>query len=149
MHAEKSVDIAADPHAVYRLAENIARWPELLPHYRYVRVLREGHNERVAIMAARRGWIPVKWTAVERLDPQTPQIEFTHISGWTVGMEVAWFFQAIPMGTRVTIVHDLEFTRVPIARSWIGQHLIGDYFVQSIAGKTLARMKQIAESSNG
>ena len=148
MHAERTVDIAADPHAVYRLAQDVARWPQLLPHYRYVRVLRESPNERVAIMAARRGWIPVRWTARQRLDPATPRIEFTHISGWTVGMEVAWVFQAIPQGTRVTIVHDLDFKRIPIAGEWFSRRIIGEYFIQSIAGKTLARMKQIAESDN-
>lgn len=149
MHAERSIDIAAPPHRIYQLAENVAQWPEILPHYRYVRVLREDENERVAIMAARRGWIPVKWTARERLDPVTPRIEFTHLSGWTVGMEVAWIFQEIVGGTRVTIVHDLDFKRTPLASEWIARRIIGEFFIQSIAGRTLARMKQIAESNNG
>lgn len=149
MHAERSIDIAAKPHAVYRLAQDIANWPAVLPHYRFVNVLSEGPNERTAVMAARRGWIPVKWTAAQRLDPVTPRIEFTHLSGWTVGMEVAWIFQEIPQGTRVTIAHDLDFKRIPFAGAWIGQHVIGEFFVQSIAGRTLERMKQIAENNNG
>jgi len=148
MHAESSIDIAAPPHEVYRLAENVGKWPEYLPHYRYVRVLRENSTERVAVMAARRDWIPVTWTALERLDPVTPRIEFRHLSGWTVGMEVAWKFDPIGAGTRVTIVHDLDFRRIPLARKWVGDRIIGQFFIASIAGRTLARMKELAESSH-
>jgi aromatase len=145
MHAARSIDIAASPATIYELAQDVARWPDLLPHYRYVKVLRDGVNERVILMAARRGWIPVKWTARERLYPATPRVEFTHLSGWTAGMEVAWTFEPMASGTRVTIVHDLDFRQLPFARDWIARRIIGDFFVQSIAGRTLARMKELAE----
>jgi len=148
MHAERSIDIAAPPHAVYALAQDIARWPQLLPHYRYVKVLSETDGQRTAVMAARRGWIPVRWTALERLDPITPRIEFRHLSGWTVGMEVAWNFEPIASGTRVTIVHDLDFKRIPVIGAWVSKNIIGDFFIQSIAGRTLARMKELAEAQS-
>jgi hypothetical protein len=97
-------------------------------------------------MAARRGWIGVRWTAIERLDPAMPRIEFTHVSGWTAGMEVAWRFEPLPGGTRVIIEHELEFRLVPLVGEWIGRRIIGDYFIQSIASKTLACFKQLAEA---
>lgn len=145
MHAQRSIEIGAPAKAIYDLAQNVARWPQLLPHYRYVKVLRDGEKERVVLMAARRGWIPVKWTARERLDPVAPRIEFSHLSGWTAGMEVAWTFEPIAGGTRVTIVHDIDFRKIPVAREWVARRIIGDFFVQSIAGRTLARMKELAE----
>jgi ribosome-associated toxin RatA of RatAB toxin-antitoxin module len=147
MHAARSIDIAAPAERIYALAQDIGRWPALLPHYRYVTVVEEKPRERTAIMAARRGWIPVRWTTIERLDPATPRIEFTHISGWTAGMEVAWTFAPIAGGTRVTIEHDLDFRAVPVLGPWIGRRIIGDFFIQSIAGKTLARMKELAEAT--
>jgi ribosome-associated toxin RatA of RatAB toxin-antitoxin module len=147
MHAERSIDIAATPQTIYALAQDIGRWPQLLPHYRYVTVLSERDHERTAIMAARRGWIPVRWTALERLDPVTPRIAFRHLSGWTVGMEVAWTFEPIDGGTRVTIIHDLDFKRIPLIGAWVSRYIIGDFFIQSIAGRTLARMKELAEQS--
>jgi ribosome-associated toxin RatA of RatAB toxin-antitoxin module len=146
MRASTSIDIAAPAHEIYALAEDVGRWPELLPHYRYVRVLRSSRRERLAVMAARRGWIGVRWTAIERLDPDTPSIEFTHVSGWTVGMEVAWRFEPMQGGTRVVIEHDLDFRLVPIAGEWIGRRIIGDFFIQAIASKTLACFKELAEA---
>jgi ribosome-associated toxin RatA of RatAB toxin-antitoxin module len=146
MHAATSIDIAAPAHDIYALAQDVGRWPELLPHYRYVRVLRESAGERLAEMAARRGQIGVRWTAIERLDPITPRIEFSHVSGWTVGMEVAWRFEPLPGGTRVVIEHDLDFRLVPLFGDWIGRRIIGDFFIQSIASQTLARFKVLAEA---
>jgi ribosome-associated toxin RatA of RatAB toxin-antitoxin module len=146
MHAHRSIDIAASADTIYALAQDIARWPEILPHYRYVTVLREQPGERTAVMAARRNWIPVRWTTVQRLKPDIPRIEFTHLSGWTAGMEVAWTFAPITGGTRVTIEHDLDFRSIPIIGPWVGRRIIGDFFIQSIAGRTLARMKELAEA---
>ena len=148
MHAERQVDIDAPAAAVYALAQDVARWPEILPHYRWVKVLRDGGRERVVEMAARRGWIPVRWTAQQTLDPVTPRIGFTHLSGWTKGMSVAWLFAPHGSGTRVTIVHDLADARPSPLRAWFERRVVGDFFIQSIAGRTLARMKQLAEGKH-
>jgi ribosome-associated toxin RatA of RatAB toxin-antitoxin module len=146
MHASTSIDIHAPAQEIYALVEDVSRWPALLPHYRYVQILRQAPRERLAVMAARRGWIGVRWTAIERLDPATPRIEFTHVSGWTAGMEVAWRFEPVPGGTHVIIEHELEFSRIPLAGEWIGRRIIGDFFIQAIASRTLACFKELAEA---
>ena len=145
MRTASSVEIAAEPRAIYDLVEDIARWPTLLPHYRFVKVLREEPAERIAIMAARRGSIPVRWTAAERLFPGVPRIEFTHVAGWTKGMEVAWRFEPVAAGTRVTIDHELDMRRVPLVGDFFARRVIGDFFIHSIANATLARFKQLME----
>jgi ribosome-associated toxin RatA of RatAB toxin-antitoxin module len=145
MHANQSIDMAAPAAAIYALAQDVASWPRLLPHYRYVRVLRETSDERIAVMAARRSWIPVRWIARERLHPNIPRIEFTHLSGWTAGMEVAWTFEPTPHGTRVTIEHDLRTLRRAIIRTRLARTIIARFFIQPIASRTLARMKALAE----
>lgn len=147
MTAQQSIDVQASAQRVYALAQDIAAWPRRLPHYRYVTVLQQSERTRVAIMAARRDWIPVRWTAQERLLPEVPRIEFTHLSGWARGMEVAWTFDAIPGGTRVTILHDLDGLRVPLVRSPWGRDIISNMFIQPIARRTLARMKSLAEEN--
>ena len=146
MRTASSVEIAAAPRAIYDMVEDIGRWPKLLPHYRFVEVLREAPHERLAVMAARRGSIPVRWTAAERLFPSVPRIEFTHVAGWTKGMEVAWRFEPVAAGTRVTIDHELDLRRVPLVGDWIARRIIGDFFIHSIANATLARFKQLMES---
>jgi len=48
----------------------------------------------------------------------------------------------------VTIVHDLDYARRPFLPEWFGRAVVGDFFIQSIAGRTLARMKELAEGTD-
>jgi len=140
-----AVDIAAPAAAVYALGAATERWPELLPHYRYVRVLERRDDVRVVAMGARHGVFPLSWVAEQTNDPRTPHIAFRHLRGWTRGMDVEWIFEPIAGGTRVTIEHRLAFA-FPIAAGWLGRHVVSDYFVRGVAARTLARMKMLAEA---
>ena len=138
------VDIAAPAHDVYALAAATERWPAILPHYRYVRVLEERGDTRLVAMGAWRDVFPIRWVAEQTNDPITPHIAFHHVRGWTRGMDVEWRFEPLPAGTRVIIEHRLRF-RFPVAAEWLGRHVVGDYFIHGVAAKTLARVKAIAE----
>ena len=141
-----SVDIAASPDAVYALGSATERWPSILPHYRYVRVLQEHELTRLVAMGAWQDVFPIRWVAEQVNDPATPHITFRHIRGWTRGMDVEWIFEPIAGGTRVTIEHRLQFA-FPIAADWLGRNLVSGYFIHGVAAKTLARVKAIAEGS--
>jgi ribosome-associated toxin RatA of RatAB toxin-antitoxin module len=138
--------IGASPHAIYALASATERWPELLPHYRYVRVIEQAGPTRIVEMGAWRDGIPISWVAEQTNDPLTPHITFHHIRGWTRGMDVEWIFTPVNGGTRVRIAHRLDFA-FPFAREWIGRHVVGGFFIRNVAAKTLARMKVLAEAA--
>ncbi len=145
MHTENSAVIQASLETVYKYASEIDRWPDILPHYRWVRVVREEGNRRLAEMAARRGWIPVRWMAVQELIPDEPTITYHHVGGITKGMDVAWTFEPGPEAVKVTIRHDLRL-RWPLIGGWVANRIIGPLFVAYIAGKTLQTIKALAES---
>lgn len=145
-HMSSNTTIAAPAAAIYALAAATERWPHILPHYRYVRVLSERGATRVVEMGASRDGIPIAWTAEQTSDPEQPRIAFRHLRGWTRGMDVEWRFTEGGGVTHVTIEHHLQFA-FPIASEWLGKHVVGDFFVDNIAGKTLARMKSLAEGA--
>ncbi len=145
-HMSSTVTIAAPARAIYALAAATERWPQILPHYRYVRVLSGDDRLRVVAMGASRDGIPISWTAEQRNDPEEPSIAFRHVRGWTRGMDVTWRFVEAGALTRVTIEHHLEFA-FPIAADWLGKHVVGGFFVEAVAGKTLARIKVLAEAA--
>jgi len=140
------IDIAADPATIFRFASATERWPEYLPHYRFVHVLEDRGGVRVVEMAAWRGWIPIRWVAEQRNDPSRPHIAFVHLRGWTRGMEVEWRFLPISGGTRVEIEHRLHFS-FPIAAGWLGRYVVSDFFIDFVAQRTLSRMKVLAEAA--
>jgi ribosome-associated toxin RatA of RatAB toxin-antitoxin module len=136
--------IHAAPLAVYERAAAVEDWPRFLPHYRWVRVLaRSGPYQRTVEMAARRDIlgslsIPLWWTAVQTLHPETRRIDFEHIRGITRGMQVVWRIEANnnePEGTLVQIQHVFE-PRWPLP-DVMTQAIIGDYFVNAVARRTL------------
>ena len=135
----------ADADRIFVQAAQVESWPVFLPHYRWVRVLQRTDAEVVVEMAARRGWIPVKWVATQHCDPDNRQIVYHHLQGATQGMRVVWRIQPDEQGgVRVSIVHELTL-KLPIIRSFIGKTIVGRFFVKYIAGKTLARMKAVLE----
>lgn len=134
----------APPRACFRVAADVERWPEILPHYRWVRVLRDDGHERLVEMAARRDAIPVSWRAVQVREPAIPRIRFRHVGGVTKGMEVAWLFEPGPDGLTVRIVHDFD-PPWPVVGGLVADRIIGPLFVANIAGKTLRRIKELAE----
>ncbi|MBD5656826.1 MAG: SRPBCC family protein [Candidatus Eremiobacteraeota bacterium] len=138
------IEIAAPPSDIYAFAAATERWPAILPHYRYVKLLSENGPVRVVEMAAWRDVVPIAWVAEQINDPETPSIRFHHVRGWTRGMDVEWRFAPTANGTRVSIQHRLEFA-FPIASAWLGKHVVGNFFVHDVAQKTLARMKTLAE----
>ena len=146
MQTEMAIEIAAPLERIVALAEDIERWPEILPHYRWVTLLDGGGDRKVVEMAARREWIPVKWRAVQEIDRSgaTPVIAYRHIWGVTRGMDVAWTFREIPGGWHVAIGHRFR-PPWPLVGDTIADRIIGPQFVDAIAGKTLRTIKAIAE----
>jgi ribosome-associated toxin RatA of RatAB toxin-antitoxin module len=151
VHTETRIFIEADPMTIYGFAAATERWPEVLPHYRWVYVLDEEGNSKLVEMAAKRNFFifdwPVRWWAAQTCFPDEPRISFKHVGGITRGMEVEWLFSPKDNGVEVTIVHDLDL-KWPLIGGVAANWVIGPLFVDAIAGKTLARVKELAEAGS-
>lgn len=139
------ISIKADPDAVYQAAADIERWPRTLPHYRWVRIIGESEDGRVVEMAAHRDGIPVKWRAIQTLDPAKRRVYYRHIKGATKGMWVEWSMESTGDTTIVRLVHELTLD-TPIVNSPPGKWIVGKVFVRRIAGQTLSRLKLLLET---
>lgn len=122
---------------------DLALWPERLPHYRYIRALGAGEKGSIVRMAATRSGIPISWVSEYWNDPRALELHFVHQRSWTKGMKVVWTLTPTRDGTRVEIVHDLRFRVPPLA--WLAEPIIGGFFIEHIAGLTLATFKEIVE----
>ena len=148
MHTENEILIRAEVEKIYTLAAAVERWPQILPHYRWVWVLKDHGDRRLVEMAARRDRIPVRWRTEQRLFPDVPRMTFRHVGGITKGMEVEWIFTPLDEGVvRVSILHDLpRLAGWPLLGEVAVDRIVGPLFVSNIAGKTLRRIKELAET---
>ncbi len=143
MNTESSILIRAPKEKIFESASDLSRWPAILPHYRYITYLERGNHRHVVKMAAHRDGIPISWVSEQTIDHEKLEIHFRHLRAFTKGMAVVWSFADTPDGTLVKIVHILNF-RIPWLAP-IADRIIGGFFIENIAHKTLATFKQHLE----
>jgi uncharacterized membrane protein len=147
MQTANNIQIRAPIEDVYRLAAEIEFWPAILPHYRYVRVLRRAPLRRLVAMGASRDGIPVSWTSIQWLEPAIHRITFRHVGGVTRGMVVEW--QIVQAGDAVDVAINHRFEPSwPLIGAWAADRVVGRLFVHDIAGKTLRRIKELAQGGS-
>ena len=146
MHTDTTTMMRGPLPRIVELAADVERWPEILPHYRWVTLLEGGGDRKVVEMAARRGRFPLRWRAVQDIDRSkaTPVIAFRHIWGPTRGMDVAWTFKETPDGVQVTITH-LFRPPWPVAGNLVTNQIIGPHFIEHVAALTLSTIKDLVE----
>ena len=148
MKSTISIEVAATPDLVFRLARDVERWETLLPHYARSRVV-AGHGDTVRVVGfiARRPLIdvlglglPVVWRARVWAEVDQRRLRFVHVAGATKGMDVTWRIEPSATGTRVSIDHDFTPAVPGFAR------FVDRLFTRPIAGRTLATFKSLAEA---
>ena len=136
---------------VFRAAADVERWPEILPHYRWVRFRKkESFGHGVVEMAAWRDFLgpiryPTWWLSEMETDADEPIVRYRHVDGVTRGMDVAWEFHEANEGTLVRIIHEWDGPDWPLIRGIAANQVIGPHFVSAIAQRTLAGVCREAE----
>lgn len=141
----------APADTVFRVAADVERWPEILPHYRWVRFNEQlGFGRGVVEMAAWRDFAgplrwPTWWKSEMEADPSEPIVRYRHIDGITTGMDVEWLFLPANDGTVVRIIHEWDGPGWPLIGQFAANRVIGPGFVSFIAQRTLAGVCAEAE----
>jgi hypothetical protein len=149
MRSTIAIDVAAPADLVFRLARDVGRWPDLLPHY--VRAEPAGppdaDGRRSVSFVARRPLIPilglglpVAWRSLTWSEAETRRLRFVHRGGATNGMDVTWRIDRWGAGARVSIDHDFRPRIAPVAT------FVDRFFTRPIAGRTLETFKVLAEA---
>jgi uncharacterized membrane protein len=144
MRTENRIEVQGDIKRVFQVAAQVEKWPTILPHYRRVHVVQRKKRRATVEMAARRGPIPVSWTAVQEVSPYE-RITYKHIKGFTTGMDVTWSFKSVQGQVQVVITHDFSLSW-PIIGGYVSKYIVGALFVKPIASRTLRHLKLTVES---
>ena len=134
---------------VFEAAADVERWPALLRHYRWVRVLERRPEGALVEMAAWRPFgpagYPTWWVSEMRVDRAAPAVHYRHVRGITRGMDVVWSFVPAGEDTDVRIVHTWSGPRWPLIGAAAASLVIGPVFIHGIASRTLAGIKAYVE----
>jgi len=147
MTSVNSIVMHAPVDRVFEAAADLSRWPDILPHYRWVTYLEKSPSRNVVKMAAKRGWIPVSWTSEQVIDRDNREVHFHHLKSFTRGMRVVWTFKTEKNSVHVQIRHDLK-PNIPLVGGFIADKIIGRFFVHYIANQTLRHMKLHVEGTH-
>jgi ribosome-associated toxin RatA of RatAB toxin-antitoxin module len=143
------ITIAAPPDRVFRVAADVERWPEFLPHYRRVRMQERRDDGGRVEMAAWRPFGPLKyptwWLSEMEIDAAALEVRYRHIGGITRGMDVVWRLVPRERLVDVTIVHEWTGPAWPVIGRIAAEWVIGPVFIHGIASRTLAGVKRKAE----
>jgi len=155
MRTVDRIHIQAPFPRVFAAASSVARWPSILPHYRWVRVLEGGRVEMAAWRPFARGLIkyPTWWVSEMTIDRPAGEIRYRHVRGITRGMDVVWkVVEDVEAGggsrgVDVEIVHTWDGPRWPLIGPLAANMVIGPVFIHGIASRTLAGIKRATEST--
>jgi Polyketide cyclase / dehydrase and lipid transport len=147
------IDIAAPADLVFRLARDVERWPDLLPHY--VAARRQGpptaDGRLVVAFVARRTLVPVlglglpvAWRSLTWSEPATRQLRFVHRGGATGGMDVTWRITDMTDTAAGRCRVEIEHVFRPRIPGWAA--FVDRLFTRPIAGRTLATFRALAEA---
>jgi ribosome-associated toxin RatA of RatAB toxin-antitoxin module len=141
--------VRAPLERMFALAADVERWPEHLPHYRWVRFLERRTDGGVVEMAAWRPFGPLRyptwWVSEMVIDRAAWAVRYRHIRGITKGMDVLWSLVPGPDGLDVTITHWWDGPAWPLVRVPAARLVILPVFVHAIAQRTLAGLARAAE----
>lgn len=154
MRTVDAIDIRAPVERAFRAAAEVERWPELLAHYRFVRMLEplgpEG-TDGVVEMAAWRPFGPLKyptwWVSEMSVNEAASEVRYRHVRGITTGMDVVWRLSPTDGGTHIDLIHDWDGPPWPLIRRPAAEWVIGPVFVHGIASRTLAGLKRYLEAT--
>jgi len=147
MNTTNSIVMQAPVDRIFETAADLSRWPEILPHYRWVTYLEKSPSKNVVKMAAKRGWIRIKWTSEHVIDRTNREVRFHHLKSFTRGMRVVWTFTPEEGGVRVQIRHDMK-PNIPIVGRFIADYIIAGFFIHHVANQTLTHMKRYVEGTH-
>lgn len=154
MRTVDRIHIRAPFTRVFSAASSVARWPTILPHYRWVRLLGDGRVEMAAWRPFARDLIkyPAWWVSEMTVDRPAGEIRYRHVRGITRGMDVVWRLvedsesSGGSEGVNVEIVHTWDGPSWPLIGGLAANLVIGPIFIHGIASRTLAGIKRATES---
>jgi len=134
MRTVDRIRVRAPFATVFAAASTVARWPTILPHYRWVRMLGDDLVEMAAWRPFAGGIIkyPTWWVSKMTVNPAAGEIRYRHVRGITRGMDVVWRLVQDADAIETEIVHTWDGPGWPLVGRLAANLVIGPIFIHGI-----------------
>jgi uncharacterized membrane protein len=151
MRTVDRITVRAPLDRVLQAAVDVEQWPEMLSHYRWVRMLERVGEGGLVEMAAWRPFgklrYPTWWVSEMQVDRPAAAVRYRHVRGITRGMNVQWSLRASGTETEVEIIHEWTGPAWPLIGPAAATLVIGPVFIHGIASRTLAGLARYVEAA--
>jgi ribosome-associated toxin RatA of RatAB toxin-antitoxin module len=151
MRTVDSVTVRASLSLAFEVASDVERWPDFLPHYRWVKMISRNGSEGLVEMAAWRPFgvlkYPTWWVSEMTVIPSESRVLYKHVRGITKGMDVEWRLTENTDTVDITILHEWTGPNWPLIGKLAAGLVIGPVFIHGIASRTLAGVKTQTEQA--
>ena len=142
IHLDHSIVIRSSIGKVYEIAENIEKFPEFMPHVKTSSIIKKQGNKRQVVMTAVVNGIKSHWISASTTE-KNKRIQYSQVKGTCKVMGGEWFFEMIPEGTKITLIHNFD-VGWPVIGNLIGRLIVKNW-VDKYSRLTLGHIKTKAE----
>jgi len=140
---KNEIIIDAPLSVVFNIASDVEKYPEFIPTYKKVKII-EQDGERMIVQREGMAWGKlVNWSSEVWISPNI-SIKAIQLEGLLQGMRIEWQFEEIDDRTRILLVHNFEYKRIPFIGNLIARFIIAR-IVSRMAEETLKGIKGMSE----
>ena len=107
-YVERSIQVAADPKAVYTIAKEMESFPKFMPNVKEVVVVSREPQATITRWHVHVIGRDLRWTERDEFDEQAPAIRYKQLEGDIRKFEGEWRFLPEDGGCRVELTCDAE-----------------------------------------
>jgi ribosome-associated toxin RatA of RatAB toxin-antitoxin module len=141
-HLENIIMIKQRIDTVFKLSEDIEKFPAFMPHIKKsISKKKEGNKKNVEMSAIING-IKSSWASVSTTK-KNKSIKYEQLKGVCEVMRGKWLFEEVSEGTKILIIHDFDLGW-PIIGKLLSRTILKNW-VDKYCRLTLAAIKEKAE----
>ncbi|MBI4778362.1 SRPBCC family protein [Candidatus Desantisbacteria bacterium] len=128
---------------VFNIAADMEKYPEFIPTYKKVRIVQQDGQRMIIERVGLVGKKEVMWKSEVWLEAEKT-ISAVQLEGPLQGMMVKWQFEKRDGRTRILLVHDFEYKKIPLIGNLIAKFIIAQ-IVSRMADETLVGIRRRVE----
>ncbi|MEW6606211.1 MAG: SRPBCC family protein [bacterium] len=144
IQTKNTIIINKDIDKVFEIATDFERYPEFIPTYKKVKIIEKNADNIIIERSGMAGGKEITWRSLVKLE-KNKSITAEQLAGPIPGMKIEWLFEEVGNTTKITLIHNFEYKKIPLIGPIIGKFIVAK-IVYKMADDTLKAIKNRVEA---